>query len=66
MEAAYKPLYPAEGAPCSGYQCNAKPEECRRVVRTYRGMILHLILAHGVRLQGELFEGNESSSLVDG
>ena len=54
---AYKPLYPAEGAPCSGYQCNAVPE-CRRVVRTYRGMILHLILAHGVRLQGELFDGN--------
>ena len=59
--AVYKPLYPQEGAPCSGYQCNAVPE-CRRVVRTYRGMILHLILAHGVRLQAELFPAEREAA----
>jgi len=37
-------------------------QECRRVVRTYRGMILHLILAHGVRLQAELFPAEREAA----
>jgi hypothetical protein len=57
----YKPLYPAEGAPVSGYQCNAKPD-CRRVTRTLRGMVLHLILGHGIRIQAELFPAEREAA----
>jgi len=50
----FKPLYPAEGGYPLGYVCQADPEKCRKVVRTRRGMVLHLWRRHKVRLQLEI------------
>lgn len=46
-----------------GWVCQHRPTPdrtgvaplCNRVVRTRRGMVLHLLFAHNIKLQGELW-----------
>lgn len=68
----YRPLYPPEGGPLMGFVCMECPTEKRAVTRTKRGMVIHLAVCHGVRLQAEFkFEGkvchaqNETSPSTD-
>lgn len=49
----YVPLYPPEGGPLAGFQCRAVPN-CKAVTKTKRGMLQHLGVCHGVRLQHDL------------
>jgi hypothetical protein len=51
--ALYKPLYPPDGAPVAGFQCCH--EGCKAVTRTEKGIRMHLIVCHGIRFQGTLF-----------
>ncbi len=57
MSKIYRPLYPPEGGPCSGYACG----ECKAVTRTKKGMILHLWTCHGIRIQLRLLP-NEAAA----
>jgi hypothetical protein len=47
MEKIYKPLYPETGGPPLGFACG----RCTDVVRTKKGVLLHLWLKHRVKLQ---------------
>lgn len=56
----YKPLYPPEGGPLAGFQCLECPQDKRAVTRTKRGMVVHLAVCHGIRLQAKFeFKGKE-------
>lgn len=46
----FSPLYPPEGGPLSGFACC----QCKGVTRTQAGMIRHLAICHGIRLQRSL------------
>jgi hypothetical protein len=50
----FKALYPDDGGRPLGYVCRVDPEVCKKVVRTRRGMVLHLWRRHKVRLQLEI------------
>jgi len=52
----YSPLYSPEGGPVSGFSC----KQCLAVTRTHRGMILHLNVCHGLRLQTTFSEVDRS------
>lgn len=59
----YKPLYPPEGGPLRGFVCMECPQEKAAVTRTKRGMLIHLAVVHGVRIQAEFtFEGKHVAS----
>lgn len=63
----YKPLYPPEGGPVSGYQCMECPATKRAVTRTRRGILIHLAVVHGVTLQKEFtFQGEVCKSVDAG
>lgn len=53
MAGLFSALYPREGGAPRAYACNST--KCARVTRTAAGMVKHLWLRHGVRMQGELF-----------
>jgi len=62
----YKPLYPPEGGPLRGFVCMECPAEKAAVTRTKRGMVIHLAVCHGVRLQAKFsFEGKDVSTETD-
>lgn len=46
----YKPLYPPEGGPLAGFVCC----ECKEVTKTKHGMLRHLAVCHGIRIQAAL------------
>lgn len=52
--AVFEALYSQSGGPPHGYFCRAELDKCKRVVRTRRGMVLHLWRRHRVRLQLEI------------
>ncbi len=59
--ALYKPLYPKEGGPLGGFQCNYE-SSCHAVTRTEKGIRMHLAVCHGVRFQSELFNSDPDPS----
>lgn len=46
----YEPLYPPAGAPCRAFYCCI----CQSVMRTERGVKLHLLRKHKLKLQMDL------------
>lgn len=72
----FKPLYPPDGAPCLGFACgclvdvqvevpNVKANLCGKVTKTERGMKMHLLRVHGIKMQSELFQ-NTVVEFVEG
>ena len=49
--AVFEALYSKDGGLPLGYICKADPYKCKRVVRTRKGIVLHLWRVHKVRLQ---------------
>jgi hypothetical protein len=47
-------LYSDAGGPPRGFVCCVDPEKCRKVVRTRKGINLHLWRKHKVRAQLEM------------
>lgn len=52
--ALYTPLYPPYGGPPLGFACLHRPESCREVTRTLRGIRAHLWRKHKIREQMDL------------
>jgi len=74
----YVSLHPEYGGSAKGFRCEVlivcegeEPEPCNwkycgRVTRTEFGMKTHLRVKHGIRIQGDLFDGDQSRNEQSG
>lgn len=62
----YDPIYSQNIGLC-GFRCrvvNKDGTSCTRVVRSYKGIVMHCLRVHGLRAQMELPYGKETSQAV--